>query len=343
MRSRIEVGWALVLLGTLVGASGARGQVGERDTKLTGPRGRTIERSIRTERGPGFIDRQVEMKRPGETLIRDTRIQQPGGYGPRPGFRPGPPGRPVVVERDVIVERAPLIAPFVAPFLSFSFGSPPPPPPPPVIYVPEPVYYPEPMFVPQPVYVNPPPVVVAAPPLVSTQPPAPVVPAEPPLSPQVADAMGRLASFHHQSRRDGCLTLGHLGDPRAVGPLTERVEHDLDREVRVAAAWALGEIADPRAAVALERAALYDKRQEVRDAANTAYRRLPRPVAQPTGNVATARPTIASQAASRAHARPAQVQPQSTPAELDLGPNPSASTDNPPPFPTPEPSVDLPR
>ena len=243
---RVRARWAMVVLSGVLGGvmlvPGASGQVVERDTKVTGPKGRTIERSIRTERGPGFVDRQVEIQRPGGTIVRDTRIQQPGVYGPRPGFRPGPPGRPPIIERDYIVERdvvvqRPIgIVPFVAPFLSFSFGAPPPPPAP-VVVVPEPVYIPEPVYLPVP------PVVVAAPPVVYGPPPgvavgpSPTLQAEPPLPPQVADAIGRLSSFHHQSRRDGALTLGHLGDARAVGPLMERVQHDLDREVRVAAAW----------------------------------------------------------------------------------------------------------
>src|SRR5206468_3408429 len=45
--------WAALGLGLGLAATAARGQqVIERDTKLTGPRGRTIERDIRVERGP---------------------------------------------------------------------------------------------------------------------------------------------------------------------------------------------------------------------------------------------------------------------------------------------------
>lgn len=338
MRSQCRSGWGVGLLGCLVLIPSVRAQVVERDTKVTGPRGRTIERSIRTERGPGFVDRQVEIKRPGETLIRDTRIQAPGvqGYGPRPVYRPGPPGRPPIIEREVIVERAPILAPFVAPFLSFSFGAPVlPPPPPPVVVVPEPIY------VPEPVYLAPPPVVIAPPTYAAVPAQPPVVLTEPPISPQVADAMGRLASFHHQSRRDGCLTLGNLRDPRAVGPLMERVQHDLDREVRTAAAWALGEIGDPRAGVVLERAALYDKRQEVRDAANTAYKRLPRPNSSPTNATPNPAPVIISQPAPASVNRPLAVPAQSSTATVDPGPAPLSDT--PPPFPIPEPNLDQPR
>ena len=350
MRDRNRAGWAIALLAHVGCLPMAAAQVVERDTKLTGPKGRTIERSIRTERGPGFVDRRVEIKRPHETLIRDTRIQQPGGHAPPPGpgFRPGSgpprgPGFRPVVERDVIIERGPVLAPFVAPFLSFSFGSPPPPPPPPVVYVPEPVYVPaEPVYVPAPYVAAVPPVVVAPAPA-----PEPVPVVGPPIAPQVADAIGRLSSFHHQSRRDGCLTLGHLGDARAVPPLMARLEQDFDREVRTAAAWALGELADPRAALVLERAALYDKRQEVRDAARLAYRKLPRPGQAPAAGEAmtnqpidpgsSPQPAVVSQPTASRVNRPASV-PTDRDA-VDPGPPPATSSDVPPPLPVP----DLPR
>ena len=310
MNSRTRSIRTVALLGCVVGASAASAQVAERDTRLTGPKGRTIERSIRTERGPGFVDRKIEIKRPGGTLTRETRLPQPGGYAPRPGPPGGPPRsriieRDVVVERNVFVERPPLIAPFVAPFLSFSFGAPPPPPPPPpVVYIPEPVYIAAPMVVAQP------PVVVTAP--AYSQTPGPPVALEPTMPLAVADAVGRLASLHHQSRRDGALTLGNLGDDRAVAPLIDRLEHDFDREVRVAAAWALGEIGDPRAAVVLQRAALYDRRQEVRAASATAYQRLPRPGQDPIG-------------------------PETAATGIDPGPHQTYSADGSPPFPSPVP------
>ena len=37
----------------------------ERDTTITGPRGRSIERQVEIQRNPGSIDRQVQIKRPG--------------------------------------------------------------------------------------------------------------------------------------------------------------------------------------------------------------------------------------------------------------------------------------
>ena len=334
MKNRIGpgLGWGAALLGCLLARSAAWGQVvAERDTKLTGPRGRTIERSIRTERGHGYVDRQIEIKRPGGTLTRETRIPQPGGYPHRYGSPGGSP-RPRMIERDVFVERPALITPFVAPFLSFSFGSPPPPPTPPpppaVVYVPEPVYIA-------------PPMVLAASPMVVAAPayapvpvplptPAPVVSGEPVMPPPLADAVGRLASLHHQSRRDGALTLGHLGDDRAVTPLMDRLEHDFDREVRVAAAWALGEIGDPRAGVALQRATLYDRRQEVRNAASTAYQRLPKPGQELAGSPEG---PIAAPTATTIVSRPGSGSPP--PSMVDPGPQPTPTSDVPPPFPLP--------
>ena len=40
-------------------------QVVERDTKITGPRGRSINRQVDIERGPGTFQRQVQIQRPG--------------------------------------------------------------------------------------------------------------------------------------------------------------------------------------------------------------------------------------------------------------------------------------
>ncbi|WP_435019254.1 HEAT repeat domain-containing protein [Tundrisphaera sp. TA3] len=276
MRHQTTRTWGLACLacGLAFGAATARGQVVERRQTQTGPGGRSIERSIRTERGPGYIERRVDVNRSSGASASRTTVMRTGPGGrpmggpppPRPRYGPGPAFGPAFGP-------AVGLGMVAAPFLSLSIGSPPPPPPPPVVVVPEPIYaYPAPPVV---IAAPPPPVVIAA--------PAPryVVEAEPPQPPPVADpwadALGRLKSFHANSRRDGSLALGHFGDDRAVPALMERLERDGDRDVRVAAAWALGEIGDPRSAVALERAALYDKKHEVRDAANEAYRRLPRP------------------------------------------------------------------
>jgi hypothetical protein len=294
------LGLALIWLGLASGV--AVGQVVEReqDVRVTGPKGRTTERDIRVVRGPGFVDRQVEIKRPGETIIRDTRIQgYPGG---RPYAGPRAYGGPRFVE-NVIVQRPPVVSAFVGlPALSFFFGGAAPPPPP---------------------------VVVA---------PAPVVvpPQPPPVFDPFADALGRLKSFHASSRRDGALTLGRIGDPRAVPALNERLEHDFDKEVRVAAAYALGEIADERGAVALEKASLYDKRHEVRDAAKLALQKLPRPGEVPN-------PTVSPAPTRRATPSPARPPA----AEVDPGPSPSPTLeppleDRPPPPPIPAEARPLP-
>ncbi len=325
-------GWilgAITAMLCLRGLAGPlRGQtVIERDTKVTGPRGRTIERDIRVQRGPGYIDRQVEIKRPGETIVRDTRIATGGGRpwgGPGPGFGPGPRfhGGPRIVE-EVIVPGPPVVSAFVgAPFFNlFLGGGAPPPPPPPV------VVYPEPGFV----YAQP--AVVAPPPVAPAPPPQEQLVLDP-----LADPLGRLKSFHSNSRRDGALELGHLGDDRAVSPLIDRLQHDTEREVRVAAAWALGEIGDPRAGVPLERAALYDKRHEVRDAATIAHRRLPKPGQAPAPSE-PAGPMPAGSAASTSkrpfvpRSRPTVV---AQPEDFDPGPPPVPPDDRPPPPPSPE-------
>ncbi|MBV8314005.1 MAG: hypothetical protein JOZ53_03635, partial [Planctomycetaceae bacterium] len=54
----------VLAMGLVWGGSPAWGQVRESDVTVTGPRGRSIERSIRSERGPGFLDRQIEIRRP---------------------------------------------------------------------------------------------------------------------------------------------------------------------------------------------------------------------------------------------------------------------------------------
>ena len=94
MAKGMRISLAGALLGLGLASTLALGQVTDiqRDTKVTGPKGRTIERDINIQRGPGYINRQVEVKRPGETIIRDTRVQTfPGGgaWRLRPAVRPG--------------------------------------------------------------------------------------------------------------------------------------------------------------------------------------------------------------------------------------------------------------
>src|SRR3954466_14315674 len=90
MKNRWISAGLVVTLG--LGGSQGWGQVvqRERDVTITGPRGRSIERSIRTERGPGFVDRQVNIQRPGGSVHTENfaaRVPRPaapirGGYVP---------------------------------------------------------------------------------------------------------------------------------------------------------------------------------------------------------------------------------------------------------------------
>jgi hypothetical protein len=240
--------------------------VRERDTTITGPRGRTAERDLKSTITPGGIDRQTIIRRPGgATFERDVHINRsPGFAGGAGGFRPVPTGRNVFIERNVFVNNRPGWG--WSPLANFGLGaalgagtglllgsalaSPPPPPP---------------------IYVAPAPVVVAAPGTV-VRPPVVIQPAAPAtvVVDQVALAVNRLRSNHDHSRRDACYTLGRLGDPRGVPALIDRLKNDRATEVKVAAATALGQIGEPGSAIVLERATIYDKKQEVRDAAATA-------------------------------------------------------------------------
>lgn len=269
-----------VVLSLGMGGAPSWGQVVERqrDVTITGPRGRSIERSFTSERGRGFIDRQVTIQRPGGTFRSNTLVERaprPGGFVPAGHWGGwGPRGR-VFVERPVIVGGGgggggwlPGMAVGGGLFgLGMLAGSALASPPPAVA----------------PVYVAP-----APPPTVVYNPPQPYSPTPPPPATVVVDpvaaAVARLSSHHDNSRRDGAITLGRLRDPRAISPLVERLKYDSSKEVRVAAATALGEIGDPQAAIFLQRATVYDKRQAVRDAAAAALSRLPREV--PAGTVA---------------------------------------------------------
>jgi hypothetical protein len=88
------------------------------------------------------------------------------------------------------------------------------------------------------------------------------------------DALGRLRSRHDNSRRDGAVTLGRIGDPRAVPDLIWLLGQDNDAEVRTAAAFALGAIGDPNAAGALRQAAGSDRNRKVRQAATHAFGKI---------------------------------------------------------------------
>ena len=84
----------------LVSGSPAIAQTVERDTTVTGPRGRTIKRQVEVQRTPGGIDRSIKIQRPGGTFDRQVQVQRsvtggpwrPPGGGPGRGLRgfPGP-------------------------------------------------------------------------------------------------------------------------------------------------------------------------------------------------------------------------------------------------------------
>ncbi|SIO66291.1 HEAT repeat-containing protein [Singulisphaera sp. GP187] len=275
----------------------------ERDVTITGPRGRTVQRSISSERGPGFVNREVTIQRPGGTFQSSNTAQRIAPRGPAPyagrGYVPtghhggggyGPRG-PVIVERNVFVNnnRGPGWGPALAVggglfglgmFAGSALASAPPTP----VFVAQPA----------PVYMAP-----APPPTVIYNAPQPYTPvAQAPATvvvDPVANAVGRLQSNHGNSRIEGAYTLGRLRDARAVPALVDRLKNDWDKDVRVAAANALGEIGDPRATESLRQAVSLDKRQAVRDAAGLAL-----------GQIASGVPT-------EVHAEPA------------LGPGPGAS------------------
>ena len=331
----------LATLGLLACASAtaARGQVLERETTVTGPRGNSITRDIRTERFGNMVDRQVTIRRPGGTITRNTEVFAPRGggfYGPRPfygggGFVGGPAffGPPVALGVGL-----PAVNLFVG-------GGGPPAPPPVTVYSPP---------VPYPLSTAAASGTMAAP--ASPQPqPAPGQPTV--LVDPVAESIGKLDSFHSHTRREAAIALGKYGDARGVAPLIDKMEHDFDKEVRMAAAWALAEIGDPRAIVPLETARQFDKRADVRSVATKSLERMPREappatvasapggrrgasVAQPSSRDAEADygyPTRRAQSSGSASPRTITSTPGAT---TDLEPLPREGNDDlPPPDPTP--------
>src|SRR5208337_4508507 len=121
MIKRSRFGVVLGLLGLCDPATALlHAQVVERDTKITGPRGRSINWQVDIERGPGTFQRQVQIQRPGGTIERSTTIQRGwggfpgGGFG---GFRPLPffPGPRPVTSWGLGITAAPIITiPFFA-------------------------------------------------------------------------------------------------------------------------------------------------------------------------------------------------------------------------------------
>ncbi|WZO99194.1 HEAT repeat domain-containing protein [Isosphaeraceae bacterium EP7] len=317
-KRRLRIGLALAALGL---PSPAVAQVIDRETSVTGPRGRTIERHVRSERQGGVVQREVDIKRPAGTYRSQATIARgqrpgpppppqwgyPGGHG---RFRPGPPP-PIFVER-------PRPSGYFgigmgAPLFNLVVGSPAPPPP---IFV-----YPEPVVV-----APPPPVVVYNPPIRYAAPQPETIVIDP-----VEEQIQRLSSNHDNSREDACNVLGRLGDPRALPPLVDRLKDDEDRDVRIAAAWALANIGDPGGLIVLERASAYDKNSQVRGEAVGAYRRLEASVAASSAVASEAR-SEGNQGRPVSQSQPASNRPAAQP--YDNGP---------PPPPDPEPYLTQPR
>ena len=69
-------------------------------------------------------------------------------------------------------------------------------------------------------------------------------------------------------------SLGKIGDARAVQPVIELVQRDLDAATRGVAVFALGEIGAPEAAGVLQRIAQTDEDQAVRRVAAEAERKI---------------------------------------------------------------------
>lgn len=267
-------------LGSAVCAPGVASAqaVFERETTITGPRGNSVTRDLKSIRGPGLVERSTSITRStGASLNRSVIMQRPGfgggGFAPPPmhrgggwGWRPGP----VIINQGggASALGAGLIGAAVGTagglLLGKALSSPPPPPP--VYAVPVAPAYVVPA---QPV--APAANVAVAPPVVSGPDP-------------VATEIVRLSSRHESSRKDAIGNLGRMHDPRAIPALVERLKNDHSKDVRVAAATALGEIGDPSAQIILERAVVYDKKQEVRDAASAALARMPRPASAPVAS-----------------------------------------------------------
>ncbi len=224
-------------------------QTVERDTTITGPRGRSIERKVETTRTPGSVERQVQIKRPGGTFDRQVQVQRAPVGGPRRGpLIAGPWPRPPWIPRTVVAgQPAPAFGfgLLAAPMLNFSFGG----------------------------GGGGMGIGGGGPGGGGMGPGGPAAgPAPPP--DQVALVTQRLQSFYWNNRKDAAYTLGRLGDPRAVPSLVHVLKYDLHKDVRIASAIALGEIGGSDAAIALERSSIYDHKEDVRHAASTALERL---------------------------------------------------------------------
>ena len=234
----------------LVAVASARGQTIERDTTITGPRGRSITRDVEVQRGPGTIDRSIQIKRPGGTFDRSVQVQRSPVSGPwrGGGFVPGPGPRPWMFgPRPVIINQAAPafgfgLAAVPLPFMNFSFGG------------------------------GGGGIGMGGGPGPGPGGPPPGMPPPPP--DQVALMTQRLQNFYPSNRKEAAYKLGQLQDPRAVPALVHTLKYDTWKDVKIASAIALGEIGGSEAAIALERASIYDHKEEVRKASSTALERL---------------------------------------------------------------------
>src|ERR1700678_222183 len=122
IRMRKLFGLMALGFGEIVCGSLAVCQTVERDTTITGPRGRSIKRQVEVQRGPGGIQRSVQIQRPGGTFDRQVEVQRAPGWRPPLG---GPWPRPAWFPRPVLVGAPAPAFGFglmAAPMLNFSFG-----------------------------------------------------------------------------------------------------------------------------------------------------------------------------------------------------------------------------
>lgn len=274
MGGLLKTGMVLVLgLGVVpgTGALSARAQTFERDTTITGPRGRSVERKVDITRTPAGVERDITIRRPGGTFQRETFVGRPAGPAIAPHGHGGwgmPARGPVIINRGGGGGIGPVGAGFLGGALGLGAGllagS--------ALAQPRPA----PVVVQQPVVVAQPAPVVEYVPPVRYQPTAPATVVVDPVAQEIA----RFQSNHEASRIDAAAHLGRMGDARAVMPLVERLKNDRSTDVRVAVATALGQIGAPNAAVYLERSVIYDKSQDVRNASTAALNRIRQTQAQ---------------------------------------------------------------
>jgi hypothetical protein len=294
------------------------GQTIERETTVTGPRGRSVERQTEIQRKPGSIERETTVTGPrGRSIERQVQVQRsPAGVPRRGPMLGGPWPRPPWIPRTVVIgQPAPAFGfgLLAAPMLNFSFGGggggggP-------------------------------------GGPIGGGGPAGgPGGPAPPP--DEVALMTQRLQSFYSNNRKEAAYKLGQLGDPRAIPSLIHVLKYDYHKDVRIASAIALGEIGGSESAIALERASIYDHKEDVRHAATTALERLnakakesasnPSQVIRPRGGVpippdpTAPSPFRRNAPTGQPPTEPPAVEPEPAPAQNDNG------TNQPPPAPTP--------